>query len=316
MAWSVSRAELRDPFGGRDDLAARRIRAVGNASRRIEEDRLRALRAIRFAARFDFTIDDATWRAIADSAPALTRLSVERVLQEWIKTLEQVRCPSTAFAQWRSSGALSVLVPSLDVVPDEYFIAVDHVPRGASTSRPDRRALRLLTRLALPFLPLGAAEARAALVALRASNHDAAHAAALAEAWVTCGADLERIAAGTVTSPAELRRIVSRIGRVRVLGTIRACAAVWAARRASGHSAPSLGQAQRLARHMVRMAFSDPVALGDLAVDGDDLRRAGMRPGPLLGRILHRLLDRVLDDPMINTHDQLLVLARAMAEDR
>ena len=315
MAWSASRAELRDPFGGRDDLEARRIRAVGDASRRIEEDRLRALRAIRFAARFDFTIDDDTWRAIVESAPALTRLSVERVLQEWTKTLEQVRCPSTAFTQWRSSGALSALVPSLGGVPDEYFIAVDHVPRAASTSRPERRTLRLLTRLALPFLPLGAQGVRDALVALRASNHDAAHAAALAEAWSGCGTDLERIAVGAASSPAELRRIVSRIGRVRVLGTMRACAAVWAARRASGHAAPSGAQVQRLARRVVRMAFADPVALGDLAVDGDDLRRAGVRPGPLLGRILHQLLDRVLDDPTINTQTQLLVLALAMAED-
>ncbi len=58
------------------------------------------------------------------------------------------------------------------------------------------------------------------------------------------------------------------------------------------------------------MAFRDPIALADLALTGDDLRRAGIPAGPMMGRILHDLLDRVLDDPTLNTHDQLLALAQ------
>src|SRR5690242_20955411 len=54
IAYSPSRAELRDPFKGRADLDARVVRAVGDANARMEEDRLRALRAIRFASRFEF----------------------------------------------------------------------------------------------------------------------------------------------------------------------------------------------------------------------------------------------------------------------
>ncbi len=315
MAWSPSRLELRDPFDGRDDLAARRIRAVGVAAQRMAEDRLRALRAIRFAARFGFSIDDETWRAIVDSAPALSRLSVERVLQEWTKTLEQVRCPSRAVDQWRSSGALTVLIPTLSMVAAEYFSAMDHVPLPSATLRQERRSLRLMTRLALPFLPLGPTFARKALIALRASNSDAAHAAALADAWHSCGDGLEALAGADDMSPAMLRRLAAQIGRVRVAGTLRAVAAVWAARREVGEVAPTHEQTQRLARRLLRIAFTEPVALGDLAVDGDDLRRVGVRPGPLLGRILHQLLDRVLDDPSINTQDHLLALARAMAEE-
>lgn len=51
---------LRDPFGGQADLQRRIVRAVGEADERMREDRLRALRAIRFAARFDFVIEEAT----------------------------------------------------------------------------------------------------------------------------------------------------------------------------------------------------------------------------------------------------------------
>lgn len=312
IAWSPSRQELRDPFGGRADLAARRVRAVGDASRRMAEDRLRALRAIRFAARFDFAIEPATWLAIVESGPSLTRLSVERVLQEWTKTLEQVRCPSKAFAQWRESGALGVLVPALAAVPAQFFTAIDQVPLASTTSRPERASLRQLTRLAVPFMALGGPAAQRALTALRASNQEAAHARALGDAWMQCGADLARLAADPAPSRSMLRRIVSRIGRTRMHGTLRAFAAIWAALREAGLPAPSVHEVMRLSRTALRIAFADPIALGDLAVSGDDLREAGIRPGPALGRILHHLLDRVLDDPAINTYDHLLALARQM----
>src|SRR5688572_12893691 len=82
IAYSPSRDVLHDPFGGRDDLERRSVRAVGEPRERMREDRLRALRAIRFAARFGFTMDPETWAAITESAPHLQRLSAERVHQE------------------------------------------------------------------------------------------------------------------------------------------------------------------------------------------------------------------------------------------
>jgi len=91
IAYSPRRNEVRDPFDGRGDLARKLVRAVGDADARMREDRLRALRAIRFAARFGFTIDPPTYAAIEASAPFLRRLSPERVKQELDKTLEQVR---------------------------------------------------------------------------------------------------------------------------------------------------------------------------------------------------------------------------------
>src|SRR5215831_5512458 len=102
IAFSPRREEIRDPFDGRGDLARRLIRAVGDADARMREDRLRALRAIRFAARFGFSIEPATRRAIEHSAPMLDRLSRERVKQELDKTMEQVRRPSHALATWAS----------------------------------------------------------------------------------------------------------------------------------------------------------------------------------------------------------------------
>jgi hypothetical protein len=57
---------------------------------------------------------------------------------------------------------------------------------------------------------------------------------------------------------------------------------------------------------MLRSAFRDPLDVGSLAIDGDDLRSAGIPPGPALGKILAALVDRVIEDPSRNTRDWLL----------
>jgi tRNA nucleotidyltransferase (CCA-adding enzyme) len=82
IAYSPKTGEIRDPFGGQKDIEKKIIRAVGDPRERMREDRLRALRAIRFAARFGFEIEPATWAAIVESAPDMKRLSAERVKQE------------------------------------------------------------------------------------------------------------------------------------------------------------------------------------------------------------------------------------------
>ena len=102
IAYHPTKDELRDPFEGRVDLQRGLIRAVGKADERMREDRLRALRGIRFASRFDFHIEPATWAAIVASAPHMGRLSPERVKQELEKTMDQVRKPSIALEWWRA----------------------------------------------------------------------------------------------------------------------------------------------------------------------------------------------------------------------
>jgi poly(A) polymerase len=71
-----------DYVGGQADLAAKRLRAIGNPHARFEEDHLRMLRAIRFAARFGFTVDPATAEAIRIAAPKLKGISPERIGDE------------------------------------------------------------------------------------------------------------------------------------------------------------------------------------------------------------------------------------------
>ena len=125
IAYHPRTEEVRDPHEGRLDLQRGVVRAVGAADARMREDRLRALRAIRFAARFAFHIEPETWTAIVASAPYLTRLSPERVKQELQKTMEQVERPSVALEWWRVAGALRELVPAIADSPSDRFEALD-----------------------------------------------------------------------------------------------------------------------------------------------------------------------------------------------
>lgn len=295
---------LHDPFGGQIDLTRRVVRAVGEAEARLREDRLRALRAIRFAARFGFEIEQETWRAIVGSAPFLTRLSPERVKQELEKTMEQVLAPSTAFARWRDAGAFASVVPTLAQVADETLRAIDALPRPGLAGRPLRKTLRL----AALFSEAGGKQAERALRDLRFSNQDIAHVSALVDRCSRYAPALSDVlAAGDLPDDAELRRLAAGIGRLRVAAFVRLAAARW---HAAGAVAPSL--VRRLHRRMITIAFREPIELADLAVDGDDLRSAGIATGPALGRILHALLQVVIEDPAINTRGALLEVAREL----
>ncbi|MBW3572347.1 MAG: CCA tRNA nucleotidyltransferase, partial [Gemmatimonadetes bacterium] len=94
VAWHPLTHELRDPHGGVPDLREGILRTVGDPAERFREDRLRVLRALRFAGRFGLRIDGATWGAAREAAPELVHLSAERVREELLKVLRQVDPPS------------------------------------------------------------------------------------------------------------------------------------------------------------------------------------------------------------------------------
>ena len=86
MAWSPD-AGLQDPFGGQQDLSAKIIRCVGEPEQRFDEDALRILRALRFAAVLDFTLDGPTAEAVHHSRERLQNVSAERMTAELVKLL-------------------------------------------------------------------------------------------------------------------------------------------------------------------------------------------------------------------------------------
>ncbi len=105
--------ELRDYVGGRTDLEARVLRAIGDPEERFAEDRLRMLRAIRFATVLGFEIEEATWNAVCKHAAAISQVSAERIREELLKTLhspDRVR----GWDLLDRSGLLRQIIPELE----------------------------------------------------------------------------------------------------------------------------------------------------------------------------------------------------------
>jgi len=99
------------------------------------------------------------------------------------------------------------------------------------------------------------------------------------------------------------------------LGTfMRLAEGVWASARAAGNEqVPTVHAVRSVYRRMLKSALDDPIDLGSLAIDGDDLRRLGIAAGPAIGKILQALLDAVIEDPSRNTTDWLLQKAQRLA---
>lgn len=313
IAYSPTQDVIRDPFGGRADLAAGTLRAVGTPDQRMREDRLRALRALRFAGRFGLAIDPETWDAIRRSAPFLTRLSKERVKQEIEKTMEQLPHPSRSLLLWRASGALEVLLPAIHRQDDVSLMAPDWVGRPEATGREERRSLRQLTRLAVLFGGLAPTDARTVLHDLRFANRQVRAIGDVAEVLASLEPAARATLGGEWVSDGVIRRWVAAAGRTAAPLVLRTLMARWNAGRSLGHDLPPAGPLLSVYRRALRLAFRDPLAVSDLAIDGEDLMTLPVPAGPLVGRILRALLDQVLDDPSVNTRECLLARARTLA---
>ena len=104
--------EILDFVGGRADLKAGIVRAIGDPLRRFAEDKLRMLRAVRFAARFEYTIEPATFAAIQELAPQIHQVSQERVRDELTKMLTEGHA-RRAFLLLDESGLLREVLPEI-----------------------------------------------------------------------------------------------------------------------------------------------------------------------------------------------------------
>jgi poly(A) polymerase len=137
--------DVLDYVGGQDDLHAGLVRAIGDPALRFAEDKLRMLRAIRFAARFGYAIEPATFAAIQQYAPEIYVVSPERIREELTKLLTE-GAARRGFELLNDSGLLQQLLPEISAMkgvlqPPEFH------PEGD---------VWIHTRLMLEGLPAGA----------------------------------------------------------------------------------------------------------------------------------------------------------------
>ena len=318
MAYSAEEG-LIDPFGGRDDLAAHLVRAVGEPERRFEEDALRILRLYRFAARFGFAIDPATGAAARALGPHLDCVSAERIQEELLKLLAAPRPGS-----YLEPAVLAVILPELEPEkqPERFAELCRIIDRIEPTTE------NVPARLAALLCPLGEAGARKALRKLKCSNaltdevtalvggsvgsfllgHETGHSIARP---IACGNRVppQRTVLGETPAHAperasdiHLRRLLGRYGLCTVERLCALCAAL----------RPQAAPACALAAQRARQLEADGVCcrVRQLAVNGRDLMAAGIPAGPALRRVLEALLDGVIRAEYPNEKPALLAAAQ------
>jgi len=119
---------LIDYVGGEEDLRRGVIRAIGDPAARLDEDKLRMLRAVRLAARLGFTIEPATWAAIERGAPTIDRIALERVGEE-VRLILSEGAAKRGFELLHGSGLLAAVLPEVAAM-EGVEQSPEHHPEG------------------------------------------------------------------------------------------------------------------------------------------------------------------------------------------
>jgi tRNA nucleotidyltransferase (CCA-adding enzyme) len=295
IAYDPVTGVLHDPFDGRGDIVARRLRAVGDAKERFTEDGLRVMRAIRFAATLGFELEAATEAAIPAALGSLAKVSRERVKVELDKLLA-APAPGEALEIARRTGVLAQDLPEAVAREGDWAARrtwIDALPRDVGL-----RAAALLSGLADPALAGGDAAAGAKADAcwrrLKGANDERERLVKLVKVvWAGTAPQDERA----------VRKLLAAAGRARGDDLV----ALWRARGDAGGVAIA-AQAQSI------LARGDALAAGELAVTGAIvMQELGIPPSREVGRLLEVALAAVLDDPAANDRARLLALMRAAA---
>lgn len=300
---------LIDPFGGATDLSAGIVRCVGDATLRFSEDGLRMLRAIRFAAEFDFRLDEALWSALLVKKAGLQRIAMERVGVEWDKMIAG-NDPARACRYLFESGLLLHVQQPL---PRALLSGLSRTAAFPHTGDSDQRWAALFVSCELT-----AAEAREVCAALRLSGARSKRIKAVvgfdaqvradgrlsvaSEAYEECEASEEGCLLEAVADYAGKRE--RWIAAVLDKGV--AVAQDWLV--IFGDS--ELGQAGQ--DWLTQMPI---VSLSELAVKGHELAdRLGRKAGPWVAEMLAQLAFQVALGRMDNEKSALLVEAEVVAK--
>ena len=323
MAYNPTRG-LVDAFGGQEDLRAGIIRCVGEPDARFNEDGLRILRALRFAARYNFGIETETAFSIHRNRHLLENVSVERIFAELKGILvgEGVLGMMQAFPD-----VFAVIIPELAPAigfdqrnPHHCYDVWTHIAHAVQAGPADEvlRLALLLHDIAKPATftlgedgkghfydhgQVGADMARDILLHLKSDT-------ATLQNVVTLVREHDRVL--PTTAPG-MRRLIGKLG----IGTLQQLLSIKQADMSaqSTHEREQKKATLRDARLLLEDVLDEAPAftVSDLAITGRDLIALGVKPGPAMGNILKTLLSEVQDELLDNTPGALSARARELS---
>lgn len=289
MAYDPVNDQLIDPYGGQEDLAAKKIKAVGDPNKRFQEDGLRTMRVARFAARFGFEVDPATQEAISNHLETLKLVSKERFTSELLATLMTAQ-PSVGLNILFKTGALAVGDPALaspDIV--NTFSLIDS---NSSAS--------LEVKVAILLSKLNPSQLATTLKNLKFPNDRAGMILflnlALQEFAKFHG---ERTSLGARKF---FSFVKNQAAKYPTLGGYDKCLSEFLS------FARALGTPAM--QELSGMMNEVPLTMKDMAISGNDLMTTlNMKPGPQIKKVLDALYNEVLSNPELNDKSKLLELA-------
>ena len=328
-ALAYSNGELIDLYNGQKDLEKGIIKTVGSPDERFGEDALRILRAIRFSAQLNFSIDSETLISIEKHAQSLSNVSRERIRDEFTKIIMSDN-PMIGILLIEKVGLLSYVAPILGEMIgvdqnkeahkyDVWEHSLRSLQHAADKKYPlDIRLAALFHDIAKPHTKrvekhgttfyghevVGAKVTRETLTDLKYSKEIIEKVTKLVR-WHMFFSDPEQITLSAV------RRIITKVGEDNIwdLMNLRVCDRI-------GTGRPK-EEPYRLRKYksMVEEALRAPLSVTMLKVDGNSLiKELGIKPGPRIGYILHALFEDVLDNPELNNEDYLINRAEELKD--
>lgn len=330
IAYDAEDKKTVDLFDGLKDLDKKIIRAVGNPEERFNEDALRTLRAVRLYSELNFEIEEETKKAIAKSADKLSKISKERIRDEFTRIIRSDR-PAEGIALAHDLGMLKYIVPDLEKgidVKQNKAHAFDVWTHSLKTlAHSAKKNMPFEVRLAALFHDIGKPDTRQwseekkdytfhghEVVGARIASKilkdlkfpkEISQKVVKFVRWHMFFSDTEQI------SHSAVRRMIANVGQDDIwnLMNVRVADRI-------GTGRPK-EQPYRLRKYhsMIEEVLRDPISVGMLKIDGKKIMEVtGEKPGPRIGFILHALLEEVLEKPELNTAENLENMAKNLSK--
>jgi poly(A) polymerase len=313
MFFDPEKDEVIDFVGGRADLDAKLIRAIGEPAQRFAEDRLRMLRAVRFAVALDYRIDNQTWEALVANSASISEISAERIREELVRIFvspNRVR----GWDLLDESGLLRAILPEIDAMkgcaqPEQFH------PEG-DVFQHTRIMLEMLPEkvsvpLVFSVLFHDVAKPRTASVdetgRIRFNGHDRIGAEMTEQIM-----ERLRFSRAEIDATVEMVRqhmVFKDVPRMRVAKLKRFMARPTFAEELELHRVDCAGSHGMMENYnfllQKREEFANEPIIPPPLVRGEDLIALGMKPGPKFGEILEAIETRQLEGALRHREEAL-----------
>lgn len=322
---SGGEVELLDPYNGEVDLNKKIIRAVGEASKRFEEDALRMMRAVRFSAQLGFMLEEKTLAAIKEKSKNLKDISWERIGAEVMKIMESPH-PADGVLMMVNTELINRVIPELmeskDVkqaghhIYDVYTHSIEAL-RGCPSKDPIVRLATLLHDISKPETlqnrgegkeitfynheVVGARVAKKIAARLRLSKKDQEKMFILVR-WHMFTYQPEM-------TDASIRRFIKNVGKENIHDIMM----LRVGDRIGGGSKATSWRLNELQKRIGEQLY-EPLSIKDMKITGNDvMKMLDIKPGPEIGKILNDLFEEILDDPKKNDKKYLEKRAKELS---